>query len=314
MKIAIVGAGAVGGYFGARLAMDGHDVVFIARGDTLASLRAGGLRVDSILGDIVLPAVVATDDPTTVGQVDVVLLAVKSWQVAEATQVLRPLVNADTLILPLQNGVDSPRQLAEHFAKENVLGGMCKIGSRVLAPGRIEHFAIAPFVAFGYPDCRRSAAAEDLQSAFRAAGVTAELSPNVRVPMWEKFVLIAPWSGLGAVTRAPIGVLRELPKTRAMLITAMEEVAAVAGAIGVGLSDDVVVRTVSFVDSVAANATASMQRDIHAGKRSELMAQTGAVVRLGAEVGCLTPMNDFFLHSLEPLELRAEGKVKFEPS
>ena len=210
MKIAVVGAGAVGCYFGGRLAIDGHDVVFIARGGTLEGLRTGGLRVDSILEDVVLPEVVATDDPTSIGPVDAVLLAVKSFQVAEAAQMMRPLVNSDTLIVPLQNGVDSPRQLAERFAAENVLGGMCKIGSRVVAPGRIEHFAIDPFIAFGFPDGRRSGAAEDLRNAFLAAGVAAELSTNVRVPMWEKFVLIAPWSGLGAVTRAPIGVFARI--------------------------------------------------------------------------------------------------------
>jgi len=312
VKIAVVGAGAVGCYFGGRLATDGNDVAFIARGDTLKSLRADGLRIDSIFEDVILPHVVATDEPATVGPVDVVLFTVKSWQVPDAAEMMRPLVDSHTLIVPLQNGVNSPQQLAERFGEDNVLGGMCKIGSRVVSAGRIEHFAIEPSVAFGYPDGRRSGAVEELRNAFLAVGVAAEVPADVTVRMWEKFVLIAPWSGLGAVTRAPIGVLRDLAETRAMLVAAIEEVVAVARSRKVQLADDIAARTVSFIDSVAAGATASMQRDVEAGKRSELMAQTGAVVRMGAEVGCPTPVNRFLMHSLLPLELQAQGDVTFE--
>ena len=314
MKIAVVGVGAVGGYFGGLLAEEAggeHEIIFIARGATLNAMLDSGLHIESVVRNVIVKQPRATNDPASVGPVDVVLLTVKSWQVAAAAEMMRPLVGAHTLIVPLQNGVDSPAQLSACFEPDNVLGGMCKIGSRVVAPAKIEHFGIEPSLVFGHLDGRTSPRANELRDALLKVGVAAEVPRDVRIPIWEKFLLIASWSGLGAVTRAPIGVLRELPATRSMLESAMREVADVGSAVGVNLADDIVARTMSFIDTVTPGATASMQRDLAMGKRSELMSQTAAVVRRGAEHGCSTPVNEFLFHCLLPLELKAQGKVTF---
>lgn len=311
MRIAVFGTGGVGGYFGGRLAAAGLDVTFIARGAHLEALRASGLRVESLRGDFTVHPVHATDTPAEVGVVDVVLVGVKAWQVTEAAEAMRPLIGPETFVVPLQNGVEAPAHLAAVLGAEPVLGGLCRIISMVAAPGHIRHAGIEPYVAFGEPDGRPSARAERLREAFARTGVAVEIPPDIHVAMWGKFMALAPWSGLGAVTRAPIGVLRRVPETRAMLEAAMREVVAVAQARGVALRDEAVDRALAFMDAVEPGGTASMQRDIAAGRPSELEQQSGAVVRLGRAAGVPTPVHAFIYHSLLPLELRARGRVNF---
>jgi 2-dehydropantoate 2-reductase len=312
MRIAVFGAGAVGGYFGGRLALAGEEVVFIARGEHLQALRTHGLRVDSPKGDFVVQPVQATDDPAQVGVVDVVLVGVKAWQVPEAAQAMHPLVGPETFVVPLQNGVEAPAQLAAVLGEQHVLGGLCKVTSLVAGPGHIRHAGTEPYVAFGELDNRRSERAERLRQAFgRVAGVTVEVPPDIQAAMWEKFLFIASFSGVGAVARAPAGVLRSLPETRQMLEQAMHEVLAVARARDIALSEDAIHRAMAFVDSLPPGGTASMQRDIINGKPSELEFQNGAVVRMGREVGVDTPLHTFIYHCLLPLELRAQGRVPF---
>lgn len=307
MRIAIIGAGAVGGYFGARLAEAGEDVAFIARGATLAALAEGGLHLESPLGDLHLPEVRATDDPASIGPVDAVVVGVKSWQVAEAARTMRPLVGGGTCVLPLQNGVEAPERLAAVLGAEPVLGGVCKILSRAVAPGRIRHLAAQPWVALGELDGRRSERVERLRRTLEGARVKAEVPPDVRVALWEKFLFIASIGGLGAVTRAPAGVLRTLPETREMLAQAMREVAAVATARGVELPAGAVDDALAFVDRLPEDATASMQQDIVDGRPSELDDQNGAVVRLGREAGVATPLHHFLYSCLLPSEQRARA-------
>jgi len=311
MRIAVFGTGAVGGYFGGRLAQAGEEVAFIARGEQLQALREGGLRVDSLKGDFVVRPAQATDDPAQVGTVDVVLVGVKAWQVPEAAEAMRPLVGPETFIVPLQNGVEAPDQLAAVLGGAHVLGGLCRIISQVVEPGHVRHAGLEPYVAFGELDDCHSERAERLLAAFARAGVTAEVPADVRVAMWEKFLFIASFSGVGAVTRAPAGVLRELPETRHMLEQAMREVLAVAHAHGIALSEDSIPRTMALIDGLPPGATASMQRDVMAGRPSELESQNGAVVRLGQEVDVATPLHAFIYHSLKPLELRARGQLEF---
>lgn len=312
MRIAVFGAGAVGGYFGGRLAQAGEEVIFIARGEHLRAIRDRGLRVDSIKGDFVAHPSLATDDPHGAGVVDVVLVGVKAWQVPEAAQAMRPLVGPETFVVPLQNGVEAPGQLAAVLGERHVLGGFCRLGSHIVSPGHIHHVGADPYVAFGELDNRSSQRAERLRQAFaRAMGVTAEVPPDIQAATWEKFLFIASLSGVGAVTRAPIGVLRGLPEARQLLVEAMHEVLAVARACGIDLSEKAVERTMAFIEGLPPGVTASMQRDILEGRPSELAWQNGAVVRLGQEAGVPTPVHSFIYRSLWPLELQARGELQF---
>ena len=302
----------MGGYFGGRLAQAGEAVVFIARGRHLQALRENGLHVESLSGDFTIQSVQATDNPAEVGQVDAVVVAVKAWQVPEAAEAMRPLVGPETFVVPLQNGVEAPAQLAAALGQAHVLGGLCRIISAIAGPGHIHHTGIEPYLAFGELDNRRSRRVERLHAACaQAEGLTVEIPADIQVAMWRKFLLIAPWSGIGAVTRAPIGVFRSLPETRQMLEEAMREIAAVAQARGIALPDRIVGQTMAFIDGLPAEGTASMQRDIVEGRPSELEAQNGAVVRLGREAGVATPVNAFIYRSLLPLELRARGQITF---
>lgn len=310
MRIAVFGAGAVGGYFGGRLAQAGEDVVLIARGEHLQAIQQHGLRVDSLEGDFVVEPVQATDEPDQVGIVDVVLVTVKAEQVPSAAAAVRPLIGFDTFVVPLENGVEAPAQLADVLGEERVLGGLCRIISAVVAPGHIRHAGISPTVTVGELDNRRSGRAERLRAAFdRTEGVAARIPPDIHAAMWEKFLFIASFSGVGAVTRAPIGILRSLPQTHAMLRQAMEEIVAVAKARGIALREEAVADTMAFIDDLPHDATASMQRDIMAGRPSELASQNGAVVRLGQEAGLHVPLHGFLYHSLLPQELQARKEV-----
>jgi 2-dehydropantoate 2-reductase len=309
MRIAVFGSGSVGGYFGARLARAGLDVAFVARGEHMRAMRDHGLRIESPLGDFTVHPVLATDDPAQVGPVDAVLVGVKAWQVAEAAEAMRPLVGADTCVVPLQNGVEAPDQLAAVLGPGPVMGGLCRVMSMVVAPGHIRHAGWEPAVFFGEMDRRPSERAERLRRAFELAGLSAQIARDIRVAMWEKFMMLAPWSGVGAVTRAPIGVIRSLPQTRAMLEEAISEVAALAPGRGIALPQDAAGMAMRFLDAVPPEGTASMQRDIQAGRPSELEAQSGAVVRLGRETGVSTPVHEFIYNCLLPMEMRARGLI-----
>jgi 2-dehydropantoate 2-reductase len=311
VRIAVFGTGAVGGYFGARLAQAGEEVAFIARGEQLRALQDRGLRVDSPKGDFAVRPVRATDDPAQVGPVDVVLVGVKAWQVGEAAQAMRPLVGPETFVVPLQNGVEAPSQLAAVLGDEHVLGGLCRIISQVVEPGHVRHAGLEPYVALGELDNRPSERAARLRETFARAGVAAEVPPDIGVAMWGKFLFIASFSGVGAVTRVPAGVLRSLPETRRMLEGAMHEVLAVARARGIGLPEESISQTLGLIDGLPPGGTASMQRDIVAGRPSELESQNGAVVRLGREAEVPTPLHAFIYHTLLPLELRARGQLQF---
>ncbi len=312
MRIAVIGTGGVGGYFGGRLAQAGEEVIFIARGKHLQALQTHGLKVDSTKGDFVINPVQATDIPGEVGVVDVVLVGVKAWQVPEAAQAIRPLIGPKTFVLPLQNGIEAPTQLAEVLGTEHIIGGLCRIISFVAGPGHIRHTGADPFVQFGELDNHISDRVEKLRQAFaKTTGITAEISPDIQIALWRKFLLIVSWSGIGAITRAPLGTFLGLPQTRQMLQEVMQEVLNVAHAHNITLPEDIVGQTLAFMDGLPAGGTASMQRDIMEGRPSELESQNGAVVRLGQAVGIGTPLNAFIYHSLLPLELKARGQIQF---
>lgn len=305
MRVAVAGAGGVGAYFGARLAAAGHDVVFIARGAHLEAIRERGLRVDSVLGDMLIRPAQAGDDPRVFGAVDYVLLGVKTWQVAELAPKLRPLLGADTLVVPLQNGVETPDELRSALGPQHAGGGLCAGFSLIEAPGYVRHLGGATFIRFGELDGAKTLRVVALRDAFVAAGVDAAVPDDIVAALWEKLLLVVPFGSIGAVTRAPIGVLMKTPETRALMLAGMREVEAVARANGVRLAADAVERAVELLDAVTPEGTSSLQRDIAAGKRSEVDAWTGAVVRLGAQCDVPTPVHSFLYTCLLPLERRA---------
>ena len=307
MRVAVVGAGGVGGYFGGRLAQAGEDVIFIARGEHLKAMQSTGLRVDSFLGDFVVRPVQATDDPHRVGPVDMVLLAVKAWQVPEVAPALRPMIGEETGVAFLGNGVEAPEQLSHVLEARPVLGGLTRISAAIAGPGHIAHLGIEPFVAFGELDGHPSARVERLRQAFQRAQVKVSVPADIQTAIWEKFIFIAAISGVGAVTRLPAGVFRAVPESRQLLEAAITEVAAVARKRKISLPEDVIQRTLTVIDGLAPTVTASMQRDIMEGRPSELGAQNGAVVRMGLEAGVPTPVNAFIYASLLPQELKARG-------
>lgn len=311
LTFGVFGTGAVGAYFGGRLAEAGEDVGFVARGRHLAAIREHGLHVESVEGDFHLHPVRATDDPAAIGPVDVVLVGVKAWQVPEAAEALRPLVGERTCVLPLQNGVEAPVQLADLLGADRVLGGLCHILAFIEGPGHIRHMGGTPYVAFGELDGSGSARVEALRQAFsRARGVTVEVPPDINVALWSKFLFIAALSGVGAMTREPIGVVRTRPEWRELLRRAMEEIRAVAAAGRIALPSDIVEKTLAYIDGLPPDGTASMQRDIMQGRPSELEAQAGAVVRLGDRLGVAVPVHRMIYEELLPLERKARGELE----
>lgn len=310
MKFAIMGSGGVGGYFGARLAEAGEDVTFIARGDHLDAMQHAGLHLSSIKGDVHLERVKATDDPAAVGEVDCVIVAVKAWQVREAAEAIRPLVGPDTLVLPLENGVEAADVLAEVLGAPPVLDGLCGILAWREAPGHIRHAGVDPFVRFGERDNRNSSRTARLKAAFdKAHGVSAEIPDDIRVAQWSKFLFICAMSGIGSITRAPIGITRQLPETRRLIQAMLEEIAQVAHQYDVHFPADAVFRAMQFIDAMPAESTSSMQRNIMAGEPSELESQNGAVVRLGQAAGVATPVHSMIHAALLPQELAARNEL-----
>jgi len=311
MRIAIYGAGSIGGYFGGRLSQVGEDVVFIARGEHLNAMLKHGLQVDSINGDFAVQPVQATDDPSKIGEVDMVLVGVKAWQVSAAAEAMRPMIGPETFVLPLQNGLEAPAQLSEALGDQHVLGGLCGLFCYVAGPGHIVHAGTDPFVKFGELDNHRSQRVELLLDTFKRAGVNSEIPHDIQVAMWMKFLFITVWSGMGAVTRAPVGIWRSLPETRRMAELGLQEIIAVAAARNISLPEKALQMIMTMYDDLVPESTASLQRDVMEGRPSELDAQIGAVVRFGHEADVETTQHTFIYRSLLPMELRARDELQF---
>lgn len=310
MRIAVIGAGGVGGYFGGRLAQAGFDTTFLVRGATLEALRTRGLRVESVNGDFALERVQASDDPSSVGIVDAVLVAVKAWQIPEAVANIGPMLGPETIVVPLENGIDAPDVLLRSLDAKNVGGGLCAIVSFVVAPGHIKHAASEPIVMVGELDNRASARTAALVDAFTRAGVNAEVPRDIHRSLWTKFLFIAPLSGIGALTRVPVGTWRAMPEVRAIVDDMLRELIALAAARGIDLGDDAFEKTWQRYDGLAPASTSSLQRDVVDGKPSELDAQLGAVVRLGEAAGVATPVSRIVYHALLPQERAARQNPK----
>lgn len=306
MRIAIVGAGGVGGYLAARLAQAGCPVAVVARGAHLQAIRAAGLQLTSVAGDFLARDLEATDAPAQIGPVDAIFVCTKAWQVPAAAAALAPMLGPDTLVVPLQNGVEAADQLATVVGPQRVLGGLFRIVSFLDGPGRVRHAGLEPQMEFGERDGRRTDRVGALLAQFeRVFGIQVAVPDSIEAALWEKFLFIAPVSGVGATTRVPIGEFRAIAQTRGMLELAMHEVAALARARGVPLAEGAIERTLRFVDNLPPTATTSMQRDLMEGRPSELEAQSGAVVRLARAAGLAVPVNECLYRALLPAELRA---------
>ena len=289
MRIAVVGVGAVGGYFGGRLAQAGLDIVFLARGNTLASLRAEGLRIQSLVGDFAIESPNVAGDPAEIGHCDVVLVAVKAYQVQEIAPSLGPLVGADTVVIPMQNGLEAPALLSEALGPEVVLGGLCKIFASKTGPGTIEHIGLEPVIEFGELSGEKTERVERVRAAFAPVAGMATVVPNgIQAALWQKLMHVEPLGAVGAVFREPAGVLRTVPETRRMLLSAMQEIVTLALKRGVTIDPSLPERAIRRIDQLPADATASMHRDILAGRPSEFEFQTGTVVRYARESGVPT--------------------------
>ncbi len=311
MRIVIFGTGGVGGYFGGRLAQAGEDVTFIARGEHLRAIQENGLQIKDFQGDFLIRPARAMEPSPEAGPADVVLVAVKAWQVPEAAQAIKSMLSAHGFVVPLENGVDAPAQLADVLGKERVLAGTCAVSAFISAPGQITHAPSGAAVTFGELDNRTSERSARLLEIFQRAGIEARIPADIQVALWEKFLFIGSINAVGAITRAPLGAYRSIPETRHMLRAGIEEVAAVGFARHVNLPEDAVDQAWAAVDQWPASLTGSMQRDIMNGRPSELESLNGAVIRLGTEVGVNTPTHRFLYASLLPMEQRARGQIQF---
>jgi 2-dehydropantoate 2-reductase len=306
MKFAVVGAGGVGGYFGAKLAAAGYDVTFIARGEHLKSILSNGLMVKSINGDFTVKPAKATSSIAEVGVVDVVFVCLKAWQVRDMAPQLKPMIGDRTVVIPLQNGVMATDELREVLGEKVVVRGLCRIFSKVESYGVINHFGGDPTVIFGENSNEQSDRVLRIKGAFDKAGVTAIIPRDIEAEAWKKFLFICS-SGLLAVCQSSYGEVRELPGTRQLLINLFTEIYNVAKAKGVNLKPDIVEKTMRMIDTFDYDATSSLTRDVMEGKPSEIEYQNGTVVRLGEKYGVPTPVNRFVYSCILPMEAKARS-------
>lgn len=300
MRIAVMGSGGVGGYFGARLAAAGHDVTFVARGAHLAAIRAAGLQVKSARGDIHLPHPQVTDAPESLSPVDVVLFAVKLWDTEDAARQVAPLVREGGVIIPFQNGVESMARIGAVVGADRVLGGTAHIAAAIGAPGVIVHIGTMARLRFGAAAGEAPATVRRLAEAFQEVGVDAEVVADITRALWEKFAFLAAFSGMTAATRQAIGVVRADADMRGVFVAAMREAWAVGRARGVALADDYVEQQTTFADGLPAEMKSSLLHDLVAGNRLEAPWLSGAVARMGAEAGIQTPVSATLFAAMKP--------------
>ena len=288
----MMGSGGVGGFFGGRLAHAGYDVSFIARGAHLAAMRERGLVIENeAQGDIRVPKVRVTDDPATLGPVDLVVLSVKLWDTEAAAAQIKPIVGPNTGVLSLQNGVIKDDILRREFGEAAVMGGVCYVATHVSQPGVIHQTGSMQRAILGEYDGRKSERAAFLHEALVRAGVNAELSGDVHKAIWEKYVFLVGLSATTTAMRMPIGPIRNDPRTRAFLLDVMREAVAVGRAQGVALPEDYADSRLAYADGLPADMTSSMHHDLERGNRLELEWLSGGVVQLGRAAGVPTPAN-----------------------
>ena len=305
MRIAVIGAGGIGALLGASLAAAGQDVHFVARGAHLAAMRADGLRITGDRGDALVRPVQATDEPETIGPVDLILFCVKLWDVETVGERIRPLLGAGTAVIPLQNGIDASERLLPILGAAHVLGGVAVLTGAIVAPGVVRQSGTHHRITFGELDGRHSARAERIQATFQQAGIETTLSDDINRSRWEKFILLVAGSSLCSVTRRPIGELRDDPDIAPLFEEAMQEVVAVGRACGIRFAANVLDPLRAFLRGVPPDWIPSMTVDLRAGNRLELPWLAGRVVQLGVTHGVPTPVNRVIYAALKPYVLGA---------
>ena len=308
MRIAAMGAGGVGGYFGARLQQAGHELVYFARGKHLAALKEKGLTLRSPLGAAQL-AVQVFADPRETQPVDVVMFAVKLWDTESAAEQLRPIVGSRTIVIPFQNGVESVERLKKVFGEEKVLGGSAYIATRIAAPGVIEHIGTMAGIEFGALQPSQRAPAEKFLAACQAAKLNAKLSDDIVRVIWQKFIFLVGVSSATAVSRAPLGVVRADPELRWLFEQSMRETWRVAKARGVAVADDFVATRLAFAETLPAEMRASMAHDLENGGKLEAPWLCGAVARMSAQAGLDAPVNRAVYAALRPFVDGSQGQA-----
>ena len=306
MRVAVMGSGGLGGYFGALLARGGSDVSFVARGAHLAAMRREGLRIEGGHEPFLLEDVRVTEDPGELGPVDLVMVCVKLWDTEAALDQLRPLVGPETTLVSFQNGVLKDSLLSAAYDESQLIGGVAYVASTVSRPGVITRTGPLQRLIFGEFDGRRSERVEAFYSACEAGGIDAEVSKDIRRATWEKFVFLVGLSATTATMRLPIGPIRGNPRSRGFLLDLMREVVRVGRAHGVPLPEDYAEQRLEFADGVSADMTSSMHHDLERGNRLEVRWLSGGVVELGQEVGVDTPLNRAVA---DILSVHANGRI-----
>jgi 2-dehydropantoate 2-reductase len=310
MKIAIVGTGGLGGYYGGLLAKAGHEVRFLARGAHLQALKAKGLQVKSIHGDFSVVPVTATDRPEEIGSADLVLVCVKTPALDAAAHSALPMVGKDTVVMGLQNGIEAAERLGAVVGMEHVLGAVTWIAANIEAPGVIRQVSTFRRIVLGELDGRITPRVQRTVAALQRMGIAVEPTDNIRKVLWTKFVFIAGFSGVATLTRLEAGEFRAVPEARALMISLMREVESLARAADVDVDRDVVEQALAIIDGAAPAMKPSMQRDVEAGRPSELESMIGVVVRKGRELGVPTPTADTVYAALLPVELKAQRHLR----
>jgi len=300
MRIAVIGSGGVGGYFGGRLAQAGHDVTFVARGRHLAAMRERGMRIESARGDATIGATGATDDVASIAPCDIVMFCVKLWDVDDAARRIAPLLAKGGAVIPFQNGLHAPEVLQRVLGRDKVVGGVAYIAATIREPGVIAHTGtMARLVVGAFPGGNASAASA-FSEACKGAGVDCEVSPDIERSLWEKFCFLSALSGTTSLVRQPLGVVRADPDLRATFETAVREAWTLGRARGVALADELVAKAMAALDSLPAEMRSSMQNDLAAGNRLEAPWLSGAVARMSREANLAAPVSATLYAALKP--------------
>jgi 2-dehydropantoate 2-reductase len=313
MKILIMGTGGVGGYYGGLLAQQGNEVTFISRGAHLYAIRHEGLKVKSIHGDFTVFPANATDDPVKVEPVDLILFCVKTYDTDDAAAAIRPVVDLQTVVMSLQNGVDAAERIGKVVGAEHVIGGVTWLSSAVEAPGVIKQISQFRRIVLGELAGGRSERIQSIFEVLNPTGIEVEISENIQKILWTKFVFISAASAFGSLTRLPMGEYRSVPATRRLISDIMKEVEALARVQGIPLDPDVVEKSLEFMDNASPHIKPSMQLDVESGHRTELESMVGVIGRKGRELGVPTPVADFVQSSLLPVELKARNEYASPP-
>lgn len=303
MKIYVIGVGGVGGYFGARLSEAGNDVCFVARGKTFEVLKSQGLKLKSVKGDCRIPNIKVVESISEIKEPDLIILGIKSWQVQQVAKELKDVVRPTTAVLPLQNGVFASEELAMYLPKSTILGGLCRIISKIESPGVIVHTGVEPHIILGELNNQHTDRIKQIQMCFEKAGVRATIAENIELEIWKKFIAICV-GGYIALSRSNIGELMELTESRKLICDLLSEIHKLANYIGVPVEHSYIEASMRFLDSMPYDSNYSMARDIWDGKPSELDCQNGAVVKIGKQHGFDTPINELIYYALLPQEKR----------